>query len=357
MPFLHAQPMESWTFTTNRLVPDGNAAGISDVRSVSSTIGAIASLQVRLKITGEFNGDLYAYLRHSSGYVVLLNRPGKTAADTNGYADNGFNVTFQNGAANGDIHLCQDVGPPAAGSPLTGIWQPDGRADDPTNVTDTCARVTSLTNFNGLAASGDWTLYVSDVASGGTNLLAEWGLDITGAAYPPPVAGTMTVTRTAGLALLIAWSDVATNWSDPESSPVTLAGINLVTTNQVTLATNSAWILYPKGPNVSDQFSYSIRDGLGGTNIGFVNVVIQSSVTGTNSITKIVAGNPTILTAYGIPGYSYITERATNLAPLLWVDIATNIAAANGLIIVPDYFSDLGSNAPASAYYQLKWQP
>ena len=130
-----------------------------------------------------------------------------------------------------------------------------------------------------------------------------------------------------------------------------------MTTNQVTLATNSAWILYPKGPNVSDQFSYSIRDGLGGTNIGFVNVVIQSSVTGTNSITKIVAGNPTILTAYGIPGYSYITERATNLAPLLWVDIATNTAAANGLIIVPDYFSDLGSNAPASAYYQLKWQP
>jgi hypothetical protein len=96
---------------------------------------------------------------------------------------------------------------------------------------------------------------------------------------------------------------------------------------------------------------------LGGTNIGFVNVVIKSSVTGTNSITKIVAGNPTILTAYGIPGYSYITERATNLIPFLWVDIATNTAATNGVITVLDYFSDLGSNAPAAAFYQLKWQP
>ena len=530
LPFLHAQPVESWTFTTNRLVPDGVAAGLSDVRNVNSTISAIASLQVRLKITGEFNGDLYAYLRHSSGFVVLLNRPGKTAADTNGYTDDGFDVTFQNGAANGDVHLYQNIGPPTAGFPLTGIWQPDGRTNDPADVTDSLSRTTSLSSFNGVPAAGEWTLYIADVDSGGANLLTEWGLDIVGAAYPtltwevppdivygtaldtsqlnasaifnstnvpgiftytpaagtmpnagsnqllqvtftpadmadflavstnvainvqkapvalnvassanpsdpgqsvvftatatatgatpdgsvvfcdgstvlattglsggqatltnstlgvgthfiavhyagsanflgvtntltqdvsdpPPLASVMTVTRTAGLALLIAWSDVATNWSDPNNSPVSLAGINLVTTNHVTLATNSAWILYPKAPNVNDQFSYSIRDGFGATNIGFVNVVIKNSVTGTNSITKIVPGNPTILTAYGIPGYSYITERSTNLAPLVWVDIATNTAAANGLITVPDYFSDLGSNAPASAYYQLKWQP
>lgn len=181
---LQAQTIETYTFTTNRVVPDGNAAGLTDVRNVPSAIGTITSLKVRLKLAGEFNGDLYGYVRHSSGFTVLLNRPGKTAANSHGYPDSGFDVTFQTGAANGDVHLYQNVTTPSAGSPLTGAWEPDGRTVDPTNVTDAAARSTSLTNFNGLNAAGEWALYVSDVESGGTNMLTEWALEITGAAYP-----------------------------------------------------------------------------------------------------------------------------------------------------------------------------
>src|SRR6266513_935619 len=181
---LQAQTTEIYTFTTNRLVPDGNAAGLSDVRNLNSAIGTIASLKVRLKITGEFNGDLYASLRQGSGFTVLLNRPGKTAANPFGYADSGFDVTFQTGAANGDAHVYQNVTTPANGSPLTGAWEPDGRDVDPTNVTDLSTRATSLTNFNGLNAAGDWTLFLADVESGGTNMLTEWSLEISGAANP-----------------------------------------------------------------------------------------------------------------------------------------------------------------------------
>jgi subtilisin-like proprotein convertase family protein len=181
---LQAQTTESYTFTTNRVVPDGNAAGLSDVRSVSSAIGTITSLEVRLKIAGEYNGDLYGYLRHDSGFTVLLNRPGKTATDAYGYGDSGFDVTFQTGAANGDIHVYQNVGPLAEGSPLTGTWQPDGRNVDPAVVTDADSRTTSLTNFNSLNAAGSWTLYLVDLESGATNMLTEWGLDVTGEASP-----------------------------------------------------------------------------------------------------------------------------------------------------------------------------
>ena len=183
-PLLPAQTIESYTFSTNRVVPDGNAAGLSDVRNVSSAISAISSLKVHLKLAGEFNGDLYAYVRHSSGFAVLLNRPGRTASDAYGYPDSGFDVTFQTGATNGDVHLYQTVAPPPGGSPLTGAWEPDGRDLDPANVTDTSARATSLTNFNNLNASGEWTLYLADMDSGGTNMLVEWGLDITSMAYP-----------------------------------------------------------------------------------------------------------------------------------------------------------------------------
>jgi subtilisin-like proprotein convertase family protein len=182
---LEAQTTESYTFTTNRLVPDGNASGLSDVRNLNSAIGIISSVQVRLKITGEFNGDLYGYLRHTNGFTVLLNRPGKTASDSYGYSDSGFNVSsFQTGATNGDIHIYQNVTIPAAGSPLIGTWQPDGRDVDPATVTDASTRSTSLTNFNSLNAAGGWTLYLADLESGGTNMLTEWGIDITGASFP-----------------------------------------------------------------------------------------------------------------------------------------------------------------------------
>ena len=173
----------------------------------------------------------------------------------------------------------------------------------------------------------------------------------------PPVAALMTATRTAGLALLISLSDIATNWSDADGDPQTLSSINLVTTNNVNLSTNSSWIFYTNSPNVNDQISYTISDGQGGTNTGLVNIVINFSVTGTNSITAIINGNPTTVMAYGVIGYQYILERATDLSanPVVWVDIATNSAATNGVVSETDAFSDLGGNPPTTAFYRLKW--
>jgi subtilisin-like proprotein convertase family protein len=210
---LQAQTTESFTYTTNRLVPDGNFSGLSDVRNVTSAVGKISSLKVRLKITGEYNGDVYAYLRNTNGFVVLLNRTGKTASDDFGYGDSGFDVTFQTGATNGDIHVYENVTTPADGSPLTGVWQPDGRNVDPVTVTDASSRSTSLTNFNGLNGAGQWTLYLADVESGGTNMLTEWGLDISGAASP-----TLTWTNPANITYGTALSGTQLNATATYSS-------------------------------------------------------------------------------------------------------------------------------------------
>ena len=191
----------------------------------------------------------------------------------------------------------------------------------------------------------------------------------------PPVANVMTVTRTAGLALIIALSDVATNWTDSDSDHVSLTGVTMQSTNGVNLfplnwttnldgtivTTNSyAFIGYTNSPNVADQISYNISDGQGGTNIGFVNIVIQSSVTGTNSITGHDFSSPysNTVTAYGIPYFYYTLERSTNLTSPVWVDVSTNQAASNGVINAVDTFWDLGGVKPSpSAFYQLKWQP
>jgi hypothetical protein len=165
----------------------------------------------------------------------------------------------------------------------------------------------------------------------------------------------MNVSRVAGLRLLIAVSDVSTNWSDADGDTVTLSGVNLTTTNGSTLSTNGVWILYTNSANVTDQFSYSITDTYGGTNIGHVNISITASVTGTNSIVSIQAGLPTLVSAFGIPDYTYVAERSTNL--VAWVDISTNSATVNGVISISDSFTDLGGVEPATVFYRLKWEP
>jgi hypothetical protein len=252
----------------------------------------------------------------------------------------------------------------------------------PTNATGSVVFLTNGVTFDTetLNATGLATSVATTLLPRGTNpITAEYSGDLPASTNTlnqivtnhPPVATPMTVKRTAGLQVLITLSDLATNWSDVDGDTVELTGIGPVTTNNVTLMllnvttnmdgsyviTNDAYIGYTNSPNVNDQFTYSISDGQGGTNIGIVNIVIVTNVTGQSSITSIMSGNPTTLTAYGIPGYIYITQRATNLVSAVWVNIATNTAATNGVISVTDNFSDLGNQQPANAYYRLSWSP
>ena len=186
---LEAQLLETYSFTgLNRPLPDGNTSGIQDVRVISSAISHISSVKVRLRVAGEYNGDLYAYVRciqpGITNFCVLLNRPGRTALNPYGYDDEGLDITFDDLAANGDIHVYETVTDLPYGSPLTGAWQPDGRLVDPLVVLDTTPRTAALTNFSNANGSGEWTLYLADCDSGGTNMLSEWDLELAGAVQP-----------------------------------------------------------------------------------------------------------------------------------------------------------------------------
>ena len=198
-----AQIVETYSFTTfgaesSLAIADGNASGASDVRTLNSAITAIESLTVSLDISGEFNGDLYAYLRHDSGFSVLLNRPGRSAETPSGYGDSGLTITLSDSALNGDIHNYRDVITPTAGSALTGVWQPDSRNVDPSVVLDSSARTAPLSGFAGLNASGDWTLFVADLQSGGTSTLNSWSMEIV----PVPEPHGYALVVGAGLLVL-----------------------------------------------------------------------------------------------------------------------------------------------------------
>jgi len=201
---LSAQITESFSATPNLSIPDGSTTGVvSTIQITGSSILEVTSIQINLNISGGFNGDYYAYLVHylpngnPAGIISLLNRSGRTSSNQFGYSDAGFNVTFAAGAANGDIHLYQQAANPGGGV-LTGLWQPDGRSEDPLLVTDASPRTDSLLSFNGFEANGQWSLFVADVSSIGTGTFVSWGMTIVGVPEP----GTWTAGGLAALALL-----------------------------------------------------------------------------------------------------------------------------------------------------------
>jgi hypothetical protein len=186
---VHAQLSQTNVFSgINQSVPDGNASGSSDRQLVSSSITELSRVRVKLRVAGEFNGDLYGYVRQitptATNFCILLNRPGRTTSDPFGYDDMGLDITFDDTASNGDIHRYHEVITPAFGSPLVGSWQPDGRNTLPLTATDASPRTTALSSFAGEPAAGEWTLFLADLESGGTNTLVSWSLELTGTGAP-----------------------------------------------------------------------------------------------------------------------------------------------------------------------------
>jgi len=175
----HAQVSVTKTFEgVNKFIPDGFATGVADTRTIEATgIASITDLEVRLTIAGGYNGDLYCYLVHDSGFVVLLNRPGRSCAQPRGYKDAGFSACFSTKATK-DFHTYREQAP--VGPVLPGVWAPDARACDPARTLDTAARTKDFSSFAGVNPNGKWTLFVADVSSGGQAKLKDWGLVITG---------------------------------------------------------------------------------------------------------------------------------------------------------------------------------
>jgi subtilisin-like proprotein convertase family protein/Cu/Zn superoxide dismutase len=221
-------------YAVNRAVPDASFTGASDTRSISAAIHSVTNLKVRLKISGTYNGDLFCYLTHGSGYSVLLNRVGRRADSAFGYGDPGLDVTFEDGATN-DVHDYRLTATGnhsiPLGTNLMGTWVADGRTNRPTEVLDTDARPALLSSFNGVDPNGDWTVFVADVGAGDSHTLVSWGLEISGTEEPsaPAVA---TVGGTVKLQAYLGSSRVVRFISSAVSGGVT----NYLQTNDVTLS-------------------------------------------------------------------------------------------------------------------------
>ena len=160
-----AEPSEvTVCVTPNVAIPDSNAAGVNSTLTFNN-VGNITDVNLYLRGTHTWVGDLIFTLTHPNGTtsVTAVDRPGIPAS------------TFGCSSENFDLWLDDDG--------------PDGPVEDqcfaPPALRDRPTPNNPLSAFNGLEASGVWTLNVSDNAGGDTGTLQEWCVEI---AVSDPIA-------------------------------------------------------------------------------------------------------------------------------------------------------------------------
>jgi len=184
-------------------IPDGDLLGIPDSRIINSDISNLSRVEVTLNVSGGFIGDLYAYLRHGSGFSILLNRLGRSSQQPFGYDDPALSIRLADNAPNGNIHFYRNVLTPAPGQSLTGTWAPDGREILPIAEADLFSATPStagLDSFSGIDPDGTWTLFLADVSGGIQHQMNAWSLELTGVPEPEQVAGLTSFLLLASVA-------------------------------------------------------------------------------------------------------------------------------------------------------------
>lgn len=73
---------------------------------------------------------------------------------------------------------------------------------------------------------------------------------------------------------------------------------------------------------------------------------------GTNA-TLTVTNNNVQLTCSGIPGFSYVTQRSTNLSNATWESISTNTVPVDGVLQITNGNAGWGETLPAAAFFRL----
>jgi subtilisin-like proprotein convertase family protein len=187
----HAALVHTWI--GSQAVPDNDPNGVAFLFQIDDPPSAMSRVTVSLQLSGGYNGDLYAFLTHGTGFAVLLNRVGRGwATSADGYSDPGLSVTFDSHVTD-DIHRYQDLDPSFdSEGQITGVWGADGRRIDPTSdeaTFQTASRTSQLDVFHSQNSSGNWTRFVSDLSSGGVTTLSGWSVMVPEPVHAAAVAG------------------------------------------------------------------------------------------------------------------------------------------------------------------------
>ena len=272
------------------------------------------------------NGELY--LNIGSTTIAL-----SSSAPINGYlAPLSFTAAVQTngataGAATGTVTFMTN-GSPASSNSLIG-----GEANSP-----------SLSNLP------RGTNIISAIYSGDSNYLAATNTMTQIVTNHPPVANNGSYTRNAAVnQIKIAITNLLSNATDVDGDRLSLVGVS-TSTNLVMVTVSNGYVMYYNTNAVTDQFTYTVSDGFGGTNSAIVTINVDSTPLFGQSTLAGTTGGTATLNFAGIPTYGYSVLRSTNLTD--WAAIWTTNAPADGLF----QYIDLVAPQP-SAYYRVQFNP
>jgi hypothetical protein len=182
-------------------------------------------------------------------------------------------------------------------------------------------------------------------------ILAIYNAGATGKCQPtnrPPVATNMVAATIQGRPITIPTPKFLLSSFDPDGDPLTLTSVSPTSTNGAPVALTPQGVTYSAGNAVgSDQFTYTVDDGNGGTASAFVFVQVRSTNTVSgNMFAPVPSGGGFQVSFAGIPGYTYTLQRAPTPTGA-WSTIGTVLVGPNG---IGSFFDP---NPPAgSAFYR-----
>jgi glucose/arabinose dehydrogenase len=200
-----------------------------------------------------------------------------------------------------------------------------------------------------LALGGDNEIYVISKSDGMIRKMAFASL--------PPTGGTNVFYCATNQTLKIDAADLLATGSDPENDALSLAAVNLTTTNGVTLATNGSFIFYTNVNFAPDRFTYTLTDTHFGTGTGAV-VILPPTISPASDIASVTASFPGSGTnrfslnfsVSGVAGYQYTFQYATNLPGNPWFTLDTKIFGASGVW----QFAETNTT-DAARFYRVRW--
>jgi pectin methylesterase-like acyl-CoA thioesterase len=176
--------------------------------------------------------------------------------------------------------------------------------------------------------AGSYSVIVSNAS--GTVTGSNASLTYTGDVAP--VAGpSFTLGAVVGVPATVQIIGGKYSPTDADGDPLTITGVSGAVNGTVT--TDGINVTYTATGGTSDSFSYTVSDGLGGTDSQTIDVNIATGQSYNQVSAQSVAGQ-VVLTYYGIPNYNYALDWTHSLTPpVTWTPLFTNSTAINGLLL------------------------
>jgi hypothetical protein len=358
------QPTLSADITPATLTYTANAASMAYGGTVPSLSGSVSGFVNSENQAGATTGTLaFTTTAESSSLPgsYAINGSGLSAANYDFVQAAGNTTALTINKASSSTALTSSVNPSLPGTDVEFVATVSSSVGIPTGTVLFKTNSVTLNSTVTLAADGKGTNDTALLPHGTNTVTAEYSGDanylpstngLSQIVNTPPVANTDTYTNIGTLMLKIPIASLTNNDTDADGDTVTFTGLNLTTTNGMTLITNSTYIFYTNSAAAADKFTYTVSDGFGGSATGEVHIVVLTSVTGQMS-TPTLSGNSVLLHFAGRPTWPYTVERSTN-SLVTWTTIWTTNAPSSGLFDYTDVFE---GTPPDSAYYRLRWTP